>query len=230
MIDDGFQIPTDWTFKTADVAAGFDDHVREQLPWYDIATASVAHVIRHYLPDGGLMYDIGASTGNIGRSVADTLKNRQATLIPIESSTPMAALYSGPGRVVIADATQVDYQPFDVCVLFLVTMFMPVSSRSRLLEKLAEKVRPGGCIIIFDKFDDDSLSGYARTMLHRLTLAGKVANGVPFRQIIQKELSLAGSQRPLDIHYFRAAFPSAFEIFKFGEFSGWVIEAERITP
>jgi tRNA (cmo5U34)-methyltransferase len=75
MTADGLKIPTDWTFKNADVAAGFDDHVREQLPWYDIATASVAHVIRHYLPDGGLMYDIGASTGNIGRAVADTLRS-----------------------------------------------------------------------------------------------------------------------------------------------------------
>ena len=94
-----------------------------------------------------------------------------------------------------------------------------------IVPSLAEKVRPGGCIIIFDKFDDGSLSGYARTMLHRLTLAGKVANGVPFRQIIQKELSLAGSQRPLDVHCFRESHPTAFEIFRFGEFSGWVIEA-----
>ena len=40
-------IPTNWTFETSGVAKGFDRHVREQLPWYDLATNAILHVARH---------------------------------------------------------------------------------------------------------------------------------------------------------------------------------------
>ena len=61
------QIPDSWTFKTDEVAQGFDSHVREQLPWYDALTQLVAMIARHYLPVGATAYDIGASTGNMGK-------------------------------------------------------------------------------------------------------------------------------------------------------------------
>jgi hypothetical protein len=62
---DNLVVPADWTFKNANVAQNFDQHVREQLPWYELATAIATHFGRHYMPENGLMYDLGASTGNI---------------------------------------------------------------------------------------------------------------------------------------------------------------------
>ena len=41
----------DWTFRG--FSGQFDGHVREQLPWYDMATAAVAMIARHYIPHGG---------------------------------------------------------------------------------------------------------------------------------------------------------------------------------
>ena len=84
------QIPSDWTFKNLEVANGFDAHVRATLPWYDLATGAVAHVARHYLPQNGLIYDIGASTGNIGRALSDVIESRQARLVAIDDSESMA--------------------------------------------------------------------------------------------------------------------------------------------
>ncbi|WP_321900045.1 hypothetical protein, partial [Paraburkholderia heleia] len=46
-------------------------HVHEQLPWYDLATETVVHFARHYIPNGGRVYDIGCATGNVGRARAD---------------------------------------------------------------------------------------------------------------------------------------------------------------
>ena len=65
--------------KTSNVARGFDRHVREQLPWYDLATNAILHVARHYIPQDGLVYDFGASTGNIGRALAPILKERTSS-------------------------------------------------------------------------------------------------------------------------------------------------------
>ena len=70
------QIPSNWTFEDNDVAKNFNKHVREQLPFYDLATNAISHIARHYVPEDGLVYDVGASTGNIGKSITKLLKEK----------------------------------------------------------------------------------------------------------------------------------------------------------
>ena len=67
------KIPEHWTFKSEGVAENFDEHVRESLPWYDLATKTLAHVVRHYITEGGIVYDIGCSTGNVGDAIKETI-------------------------------------------------------------------------------------------------------------------------------------------------------------
>ena len=214
-----FEIPTDWTFKTRQVADAFDAHVREQLPWYDLASGAAAHVARHYISETGLVYDIGASTGNIGNLIAETLTARKARLIAVDDSEQMAEIYQGPGELLVADATTVDFEPCDVVMLFLVVMFIPVYKRKAFLDGLYECLRPGGAMVVVDKADETC--GYLATILRRLTLAGKVATGTSAEDIIAKELSLCGVQRPIDLDDLPG---SPVEFFKFGEFTGWLIE------
>lgn len=218
-------IPSNWTFETPDIAEGFDTHVREQLPWYDLATNAVAHIARHYIPQNGLVYDIGASTGNIGKAIKDTLDSRDARLVAVESSLDMVKLYSGPGEVFHANALDFNFQKYDVAVAFLLFMFLPVGHRRTLFNNLIRSLKPGGCFIIFDK--TEIKSGYISTVLHRLTLAGKLAQGAKPEHILQKELSLCGVQRPLPGHFIKDLAPEAIEVFRFGEFAGWIVEREE---
>lgn len=221
MNDVAFNIPNNWTFQDDGVAAAFERHVREQLPWYDLATGAVAHVARHYLPEDGVAYDLGASTGNISRALANTIETRRVILHSVELSPQMAARYRGPQRenLVIADIRNIDYQPFDLAVAFLTLMFVPVADRLPLLATLRRQCRPGGAIVVFDK--NEAVGGYAGSVLWRLALAGKVASGVPADDIVAKELSLGGVQRPLA----RELLDDAVEFFRFGEFAGYLLEA-----
>ena len=213
------EIPTNWTFKNKGVAKEFDTHVRESLPWYDLVSGAVAHTVRHYLPENGLMYDIGASTGNIGKLLDESLTARKAQLISIENAPEMAEHFEAQGKLEIADCTTYDYQPFDVATIFLVLMFLTMEQRQSLIDNLINKCRKGGAIIIVDKIE--AKANYIGTINRRLTLAGKVATGVSPEQIIAKELSLAGIQRPLQDN----ELPSVAEqFFRFGEFAGWIIE------
>ena len=213
------EIPTNWTFKNKGVAKEFDTHVRESLPWYDLVSGAVAHTVRHYLPENGLMYDIGASTGNIGKLLDESLTARKAQLISIENAPEMAEHFEAQGKLEIADCTAYDYQPFDVATIFLVLMFLTMEQRQSLIDNLINKCRKGGAIIIVDKIE--AKANYIGTINRRLTLAGKVATGVSPEQIIAKELSLAGIQRPLQDN----ELPSVAEqFFRFGEFAGWIIE------
>jgi tRNA (cmo5U34)-methyltransferase len=213
-------IPKEWTFENASVAGSFNSHVREQLPWYDLVTGAVSHIARHYIPQNGLVYDIGASTGNIGKSLEATLNQRSAKLVPIEPSAEMCAQYQGPGKenLVQIDACRYHFEKFDVAICYLVLMFMPITERVAFIEKLKSSLKDGGAIIIVDKCQ--ASTGYQATVLWRLTLAGKVAAGVDAEHIIAKELSLGGVQRPLDPTILGV---DAAEWFRFGEFAGWII-------
>lgn len=212
------EIPREWTFENTDVASGFDRHVREQLPWYDLVTGAVAHIARHYIPKGGLVYDIGASTGNIGRSIEETITERKAKLIGIESSAEMCALYKAPGELVQIDALDYRFQPYDLAICYLVLMFLPIGKRQEFIDYLKSLIKPGGALLIVDKCE--AATGYEATVFWRLTLAGKIAAGVDAKSVIEKELSLSGVQRPLDPAMLGA---DAVQWFRFGDFAGWIV-------
>jgi tRNA (cmo5U34)-methyltransferase len=212
-------IPTSWTFETSDVATGFDNHVREQLPWYDLATAAITHIARHYIPKGGLVYDIGCATGNIGRNLEATLKARDARLVGIDPSDAMRKIYNAPGIFVCANAESYDYEPFDLGISFLTLMFVEPSKRRDFVINLLDKCRPGGAIIIFDKLE--AAEGYLGTVMNRLTLAGKYEMGVDAKEIIEKELSLAGVQRPIKLEQLPGV---PYQWFRFGDFAGYILE------
>lgn len=217
--DSGIAIPGEWTFRDSHVAQGFDQHVREQLPWYDLVTSAVAHIARHYIPHRGQVYDIGCSTGNIGRALAPVLEAREASLVGIEAAREMIERYDAPGEVVLADAVDYDYCEFDLAICFLSIMFMPVRQRPQLIARLRQFCRPGGALIILDKCQP--LTGWPATVLWRMTLEQKVRAGVSADEIIRKELSLSGVQRPIDPAVLGS---NAVEWFRFGDFAGWLIE------
>mgnify|MGYP003626730214 CR=1 FL=1 len=224
------KIPSEWTFKSSEVANGFDRHVREQLPWYDLMSGAVAHIARHYIPEGGLIYDLGSSTGNTFDLISDQLKTRSAKYIGVDNSSQMVSSAQikyqndDEAEFVCGDMGRMEVESFDVAICFLSLMFLSVRERTLLIEKLLREVRIGGAIIIVDKIG--APSGYVGTIMRRLTLAGKVASGVSADEIMQKELSLIGVQRPMSKHELPTC---ALKVFQFGEFSGYVIDQQRLN-
>jgi len=111
------------------------------------------------------------------------------------------------------------YQPFDVAVCFLVLMFLPVDKRKVLLDNLRRSLRKGGAIIVFDKVMPSC--GYFGTVMRRLTMSWKLNNGAKAEDIVSKELSLSGVQRPINPSILGE---DARQFFAFGEFAGYIIE------
>ena len=213
------KIPDIWTFKDNEVTSGFDKHVREQLPWYDLASDAVTHIVNHYIPNHGLVYDIGASTGNFCKLLDKTISKRDICYIGIENSMTMADAFQGNGKIVCCDAIEYDYDNYDVAILFLTTMFFPVAKREKYFDLLFDKLNSGGCIIIVDKCDKQS--GYLSTVMYRMTLNAKMKTTCA-EDILKKEMSLTGIQRPIQSGIIKKY--SGKEFFRFGDFAGWVIE------
>lgn len=213
----------DWTFK--DFAGNFDAHVREQLPWYELVTESVAYIARNYLPTGGNIYDIGCSTGNMTKALLPLVEERGGSIHAIDNDGSMitAFLKNINSIHVSAEHTTAEnyqYKNFDVAVVFLTAMFLPVGKQDRVIENLYDNLNEGGAIIIVDKSCDEN--GYFSTVMKRLTMYWKLKNGAYAEDIINKELSLSGVQRPLDGYLLNML--GAKQFFQLGEFKGWVIE------
>lgn len=217
------EIPKAWTFKNKNVADNFDAHVREQLPWYDMVTDLTAHIGRHYLTDNCVMYDIGASTGNITLSLKETIEKRGVKAISIDNSKEMVDIWRGVGTIVNSDALDLDYEDYSFGVCFLVLMFLSPKDQVRLLETLYNRLQTGGALLIVDR--TQTAGGYIGTAMHRYTMAAKLKAGTSPKDVMDKEMSLAGVQRPLNYERLLAPY-SPVEVFRMCDFAAWVITKE----
>lgn len=209
-----------WSFESRETADAFDAHVREQLPWYDLVLASLRHLAWHYVPERGRVIDVGASTGNFGCAISDLLTARQATLLAVEKSAEMASRYAGPPTLLNADLTEADIGTADFIVSNLCLMFLPASRVTLTINRLKAAVNPGGALVIVEKFAPGD--GYLSTVLYRLGLSQKIAAGAALDDVMRKEMSLAGVQRPLLAN--SVALNGFSEWFRFGDFRGLIWE------
>ena len=213
----------DWTFEG--FSSEFDSHVREQLPWYELVTESVAYIARNYLPKDGSIYDLGCSTGNMTKALLPLITERHGAIHAIDNNISMIKAFEQNiiDPHVISTCTSIEdfnFNKFDVAIVFLTAMFLPTTNQEKLLNNLYDKLNEGGAIIIVDKVCDED--GYFSTVMKRLTMYWKLKNGANAEDIINKELSLSGVQRPLNADLLRCF--GAKQFFQLGEFKGWVIE------
>lgn len=227
-----FNIPDQWSFDAPTVADGFDDHVREQLPFYELATRAVVDLARLHLPRGGWVYDLGASTGNIARAMSDLLDERDAEITGIEESHAMCAAYNAPGSLIQADLgelhPEVESERFsaDVVVSFLTLAFLPPIEREQVVQRWLRVIRPGGCLIAVERMQVDGNALAARYLIQ----AAKLRAGSNGSNVVAKEVSIGGVLRPLPADFFHRFEGSTFDpvaawqFFSFGDFAGWIIE------
>lgn len=207
----------DWSFNRKEIAQDFEKHVRSQLPWYGLATNMVKWIVENYIPVNGVLYDIGASTGNITSACSDIINARCVEAISIENSSEMVKIWNGVGSINQTNAQDFEYKDFDVAVLFLTAMFLTVGDREILINKLMRSKKAGGAIILIDKFCD--VGGFEGTVLRRITMRQKIESGEEPKDILDKDLSLSGIQRPMLV----SELPDSTKFFQAGEFSGYIL-------
>ena len=214
-----------WTFETKEIAETFDSHVREQLPWYDMVTDAVCYIARNYLTEGGVVVDVGASTGNMIDKLMPLVEERWADVVAIEKSKSMCNIlqkkYKKSDYVVIENNDVINHElpNADVLIVFLTMMFIPIRKRKALMSALRASCKQGGVIVVVDKVADHD--GYFSTVLKRLTMQFKLQQGAKPEDALNKEMSLAGVQIPIDPAILGE---DAKQFFRMGEFAGWVIE------
>jgi tRNA (cmo5U34)-methyltransferase len=213
-----------WTFDSEEITTKFDSHVREQLPWYDMVTETVAFITRNYLTTQNLVVDIGCSTGNMIDKLLPLLKDRNAEIVGFESSKSMfdfakkKYVHEKCVDLEYGDITEAYIPHAQVYILFLTLMFIPINKREELLNGIRASCRKGGAIVVVDKINDHG--GYFSTVLKRLTWHFKILQGAKPEEIVKKEMELCGIQIPIDVNLVH----DGKMFFRMGDFAGWIIE------
>lgn len=213
------KIPDTWSFKNKSVAENFQNHVREQLPWYDLINEIIVHIVTGYARQGCKIYDIGCSTGNLELLLADVIEQRDIDFIPVDDSKEMLEKYQGKADPLHEDIREMNIWPFDIAVCNLSLMFLSKMERKWFLEKLKANMNLGAIIIVVDKFMDEP-DPYLSQVLYKLALRFKMKTTEPI-EILQKELSLNGVQYPmLEREFVRFISKQVFQV---GNFKGFVL-------
>lgn len=219
--------PFEFNEKVADV---FPDMLKRSIPGYHEIIRGIGAIARHFITEGGLVYDLGCSLGAATISIREQVTGCDFQVIAVDASTAMVercrrqfSMYKSCSNIEVlcADITKMSFTPCDLVVLNFTLQFIEPPLRAELLKRLADSVKPGGALILSEKvcFSDERLDA----LMQKMHIDFKKANGYSDLEIAQKRAALENVLIPdtIDQHRERlrqAGFQAAhtwFQTFNF---------------
>jgi tRNA (cmo5U34)-methyltransferase len=224
-----------WVFDAA-VAGAFDDMLARSIPQLAELRRCVSALAAAFVPDGGLVVDLGVSNGGGLEAVLSTVEGlgRSASFLGVDDSPAMlraaeARLGSRPNVSVrwhdLRDGYPVVGRPASVTTAVLTLQFLPVHCRASLLASIRRKTEPGGALVVVEKVVGPTPA------IDRLFVEAhhglKRANGYSAEEVERKRLALDGVLVPLTATAnetaLRTAGFDAVECFwRWMNFAGWL--------
>jgi tRNA (cmo5U34)-methyltransferase len=149
-----------WQF-TPEVAGVFPEHVRASVPFYDAIQDLITETTDWLVPHGGLIADLGASTGitaerilrrHPDRAIRFALYDEQQAML--DQADKLLALHA-PGRVE-CHAARIQDPPLqhtdaDLTLCLFTLQFLPVRDRVAALHMARLSARETGALIVAEK-------------------------------------------------------------------------------
>ena len=220
----------DFTFDER-VAEVFPDMIQRSVPGYSNIISAIGMLAERFAKPHSKIYDLGCSLGAATLSMRRHIRQEGCEIIAIDNSAAMvercrlhieAYRSDTPVQVVESDIRHCDIRDASVVVLNFTLQFLAPEDRQALLEKIYAGLRPGGILILSEKyiFDDE----HSHELLIDLHHDFKRANGYSELEISQKRSAIENVMRPdsIDTHRQRLAnigFSSSevwFQCFNFG--------------
>ncbi|MGF1729658.1 carboxy-S-adenosyl-L-methionine synthase CmoA [Photobacterium kasasachensis] len=220
----------DFTFDER-VAEVFPDMIQRSVPGYSNIISAIGMLAERFAKPHSKIYDLGCSLGAATLSMRRHINQEGCEIIAVDNSAAMvercrlhidAYRSDTPVQVIEADIRDIDISDASVVVLNFTLQFLVPEDRQVLLEKIFAGLRPGGILILSEKyiFDDER----SHELLIDLHHDFKRANGYSELEISQKRSAIENVMRPdsIDTHKQRFAdigFSSSevwFQCFNFG--------------
>lgn len=147
-----------WRFDGT-VPERFDQHVSRSIPGYHNGHDLVIEVIQNMPAElqGGLIYELGCSTGVLTEKIAQVSVNNTSSVIGIDqvegmleiarsrcSQYPNTDFYQG-------DLNDFDFTPASMMVSYYTLQFVPLAHRRDVIKSIYSALVPGGKLVLFEK-------------------------------------------------------------------------------
>lgn len=213
------------------VAEVFPDMIQRSVPGYSNILSAIGMMTERYAQPGSRLYDLGCSLGAATQMMRRHTPHADCQIIGVDNSAAMVdrcRAHLGtfksaiPVDIIQGDICETDIHNASVVVLNFTLQFIEPTARLPLLRKIYQGLRPGGLLILSEKFkfDDEPISD----LIIDLHLDFKRANGYSELEISQKRTMLENVLRADSVATHRARLTEAgfshsdlwFQCFNFG--------------
>ena len=181
-----------------DVVTVFPDMIRRSVPGYELIIPMGGLMAARHLGATGRAFDLGCSLGASSVALLSQCSSPDIRVIGVDSS---AAMIDQAKRTI--DDPRITFHCDDLLttkvtdakgvMLNFVVQFLPVKSRSELLQRIAKEMDPAGLVILSEKVQDENPQ--VQGFYDSTHLAWKRANGYSRLEVSQKRQALENVMR-----------------------------------
>lgn len=220
----------DFTFDER-VVEVFPDMIQRSVPGYNNIISTIGMLAERFAKPNTNVYDLGCSLGAATLSMRRHIHHEGCHIIAVDNSSAMVercrmhieAYRSDTAvKVIEADIRDIEITNASIVVLNFTLQFLSPDDRSQLLENIYRGLRPGGILILSEKYSFSDTT--ANDLLIDLHHEFKRANGYSELEISQKRSAIENVLQPdtIETHKNRFAqigfssFDVWFQCFNFG--------------
>ncbi|WGY47195.1 carboxy-S-adenosyl-L-methionine synthase CmoA [Vibrio sp. ABG19] len=220
----------DFTFDER-VVEVFPDMIQRSVPGYANIISAIGMLAERFAKPHSNLYDLGCSLGAATLSMRRGIKQEGCKIIGVDNSAAMvercklhvnAYRSDTPVEIIEADIRNMAIENASVVVLNFTLQFLSPQDRFTLLEKIYAGLRPGGILILSEKYVFENQ--VANELLIDLHHDFKRANGYSELEISQKRSAIENVMRPDSVEIHRERFAKIgfssyevwFQCFNFG--------------
>lgn len=220
-----------WSFDN-EVAGKFVEHVRRSVPLYDEGHDLVCALSDYFLHDDSVAYEIGVSTGELLRKLAEHHAHKPGIRwIGIDPVEPMIARArehcAGIANIAleVGEAQSYEFEKADLFVSYYCIQFIPPRSRQEVFDRIYERLNWGGALLLWEKVR--APDARFQDILVSLYNDFKVRSGFSADEILNKTASLKGVLEPFSTEgnlglLRRAGFTDVMTVMKYLGFEGFL--------
>ena len=213
------------------VAEVFPDMIQRSVPGYSNIIATIGMLAKRFIQPNTQAFDLGCSLGAATLSMRRNIDVEGVRLIAVDNSAAMiercrrhidAFRSDTPVDIIEGDIRQVKIENASMVVLNFTLQFLPPDDRQALLNRIYAGLRPGGALVLSEKFSfaDQTIGD----LLFDMHLDFKRANGYSELEISQKRRALENVMLTDSVETHKARLQQAgfehaevwFQCFNFG--------------
>ncbi|WP_108652907.1 carboxy-S-adenosyl-L-methionine synthase CmoA [Dongshaea marina] len=184
------------------VADVFPDMIQRSIPSYQHIISVIGMLTRRFAQPETNLYDLGCSLGAATLSMRNQLPHDSCQIIGIDNSPAMVERcrrhlqgFKSTAKVTILeqDICEAELDNASVVVLNFTLQFLSPEKRQVLLSRIYQALRPGGVLILSEKFSFEDQP--VNELMVDLHLDFKRANGYSELEISQKRTALENVMR-----------------------------------